>query len=158
MNIQDIRTLYAYNRWANRRLLATASRLLSEDLSRDLNASFGSVRGTLLHILWGDWGWLRFFQDGSFMAEPTIEDFPDVAALETFCTDLEQGQQVFVEGLTDERLAGPCAIRGHEYTLGDLIQHVLNHSTYHRGQVVLMLRQLGQTPPATDYNLFLREA
>ncbi len=157
MNTQQIRKLFAYNRWANRRLLAVASTLPPEDLNRDLNASFGSVRSTLLHILWGEWRWLRFFQDGSFTPEPVAEDFPDVAALEAKWTALEQAQQVFAAGLTDERLTAPCVVRGHEYMLGDLIQHVLNHSTYHRGQVVLLLRQLGKTAPATDYNLFLRE-
>ncbi len=43
------------------------------------------------------------------------------------------------------------------HTLADLIRHVVNHSTYHRGQLVTMLRQLGHTPPSTDFTRYLRE-
>lgn len=157
MNTQDIRTLFAYDHWANRRLLAAASLLAHQDFSRDLQASFGSVRGTLLHILWGEWRWLRFWQEGSFMPEFAPEDFPDVPALEASWTSLEQEHQAFAAGLTQQLLDASRTVGGKEYTLGELIQHLLNHSTYHRGQVVLLLRQLGVTPPATDYRLFLTE-
>jgi uncharacterized damage-inducible protein DinB len=56
--------------------------LLAEAFSKDLRASFGSVRGTLLHILWDEWGWLRYWQDGTFIPEFPLEDFATVAALE----------------------------------------------------------------------------
>lgn len=59
---------------------------------------------------------------------------------------------------TFEPVAAPRSVRGYEYALGELIQHLLNHSTYHRGQVALLLRQLGQSPPATDFRLFLTES
>ena len=158
MNTQVTRTIFAYNRWANRRLLAAASLLPPEEFNRDLHASFGSVRGTLLHILWGERRWLRFWQDGSFMPDAVPEDFPDPAALEAGWASLEQDQQLFEAGLTDELLAAPRRVWDNEYTLGELVQHLLNHSTYHRGQVALLLRQLGQSPPASDYRLFLTEA
>ena len=48
-------------------------------------------------------------------------------------------------------------IRGQDFTLAELIQHVTNHSTYHRGQIVLLLRLLARVPPATDYAYFLIE-
>ena len=158
MNTQNARTLFAYNRWANRRLLAVASFLPREDFGRDLHASFGSVRGTLLHILWGERRWLHFWQDGSFIPDAVPEDFPDPAALDASWVSLEQEQLLFVAGLTDELLAAPRRVRDNEYPFGELVQHLLNHSTYHRGQVALLLRQLGQSPPATDYRLFLIEA
>ena len=157
MNVQDVGTLLAYNRWANGRLLKAASRLSAEDFTRDLGASFGSVRGTLLHVLWGERRWLQFWQDGSFTPEANADTFPDTAALHAAWSVLDCDREAFAASLTDERLSTRVAVRDHTYTLADLIQHILNHSTYHRGQVVLLLRQLGQAPPATDYRLFLSE-
>ena len=55
MNIEDIRTLYHYNRWANRRVCQAARLLDVRDFARDLRASHSSVRGTLVHIMWGEW-------------------------------------------------------------------------------------------------------
>ena len=158
MNIQDVRTLFAYDRWANQRLLAAATRLTPADFTRELGASFGSVRGTLLHILWGERRWLRFWRDGSLIPDPVLNDFSDPASLDVSWSNLERDRQAFVVELTEEQLAARLTVRGQEFTLGELIQHILNHSTYHRGQVVLLLRQLGHTPPATDYRLFLSEA
>jgi uncharacterized damage-inducible protein DinB len=157
MNRQDVETHFAYNQWANHRLLEAAGRLTTASFVKDLNASFGSLRGTLSHLLWGEWWWLRFWQDGSLPPEFPPEEFPTVPALAARWATLEEEQQAFVQGLTDEQLAVTRRVRSYEYTLGELIHHLLNHSTYHRGQVVLLLRQLGETPPATDFRLFLTE-
>jgi uncharacterized damage-inducible protein DinB len=157
MNLKDARALLAYDRWANRRLLAAASVLAPEDFVRDLRASLGSVRGTLLHILWGEQRWVRFWQDGTFLPDPQPDAFGDAAALQTLWSSLEHDHETFAALLTDDGLAAPCRVRDDEYSLGELVQHMLNHSTYHRGQVALMLRQLGETPPATDYRVFLNE-
>ncbi len=157
MNVQDVGTLLSYNRWANERLLDAASRLPAADFTRDLGASFGSVRGTLLHILWGERRWLQFWQEGSFMPEPSVETFPDAAALAAAWSSLDRDRETFAASLTDERLSTFIAVRDQTYTLAELFQHILNHSTYHRGQVALLLRQLGHGPPATDYRHFLSE-
>ena len=148
MNRQELDIHLAYDRWANRRLLEAARALPAEEFSKDLRASFGSVRGTLLHILWGEWGWLRYWQEGNFIPEFSLEDFPSVAALEASWSELEQEQRAFVSALTDEDLLGQRAVDEHTYTLGELIHHTLNHSTHHRGQVVLLSDSLG-TPHRT---------
>jgi uncharacterized damage-inducible protein DinB len=158
VNRQELDTYLAYDQWANRRLLQAAGALRAEAFSRDLGASFGSVQGTLVHILWGEWGWLRYWQDGNFMPEFPLEDFPTVAALDASWSQLEQAQRAFVEGLTDEDLLGHRELDDHTYTLGELIHQTLTHSTYHRGQVAVLLRQLGQSPPATDFRLYLTES
>jgi uncharacterized damage-inducible protein DinB len=157
MNRHEVLTLVAYDRWANRRLLGAARLLTPEAFARDLRASFGSVQGTLVHILWGESGWLRFWLDGCFILDFSSEDFPSVAALEARWTTLEEEQQAFVDRLTEDQLSASRVVDDYEYTLGELIQHTLNHSSYHRGQVVLLLRQLGETPPATDFRDFLTE-
>ena len=163
MDIEDFRTLYAYNRWANRRVTTAARPLGIEDFTRDVGASHGSVRGTLVHILWGEWVWLQRWRGDSPTQVFTPEQFPDAAALEARWTIIEREQQAFVERLTEQRLNTLVAyhnLQGQrwEYLLRHMMQHVVNHSSYHRGQVVAFLRQLGHTPPATDFLVFFDEA
>lgn len=157
MNRQELDTYFAYDRWANRRLLQAAGELSADAFSQDLRASFGSVRGTLLHILWGEWRWLRYWQNGIFIPAFSLEDFATVAALEASWSELEHEQQTYVAGLTDQALMEERSVGEHVYTLGELVHHILDHSSYHRGQVVLLLRQLGHVPPATHFRLFLTE-
>ncbi len=166
MNMVEIRSLFAYNHWANRRLLSAACHS-TQDFVRDLQSSHSSVRGTLVHIIGGHWVWLR-----RWLGEPTKEivarcdelwdpqKFPDVASLETALASLEDEQNSFLGSLTDERVTKRVHFENFqgeiwELSLSEMMQHVVNHSTYHRGQVVTMLRQLGQVPPSTDLSTFL---
>jgi uncharacterized damage-inducible protein DinB len=158
MTPTEVRRLFAYNRWANRRLLVAASLLSRDDFGRDMHASYGSVRGTLIHILWGEGRWLQFWKDGSFIPDPDPDEYPTVAALEAAWEQIEEQQQTFAAALTEQTLAATLNVREQEYTLAELVQHILNHSTYHRGQVAVLLRQIGHRPPSTDFRLFLTEA
>ena len=169
MNKDDIQLLYEYDRWANNRVLEAASVLSAEQFTRDLGGSFRSVRDTLLHIISGEWGWLTFWREPSpnpaFVADLWDwhnalfhpQAFPDVAAVKTKWAETEREQIEFVRGLTDEVLRRMLPIRGTQVSLMHLMQHLANHSTYHRGQIALMLRQLGAKPLATDFHVFLVE-
>lgn len=64
MNVEDIRTLYAFNQWADRRMLTSTGQLSAADFIRDLGSSHGSVRGTLVHIFSGEWIYLQLWLDG----------------------------------------------------------------------------------------------
>lgn len=158
MTVEQLGWLATYNRWANTRLLQMAATLTAPELERDLEASFGSLRGTLIHLLWGERGWLRFWQVGEFVPEPRSEDYPDWKALEQAWREHQERYERFLHGLTQTDLDGHRTLDGTIYTLGELVQHSLNHSTYHRGQIALLIRQLGYAPPFTDYHDFLAQA
>jgi uncharacterized damage-inducible protein DinB len=158
VNSDDVRILFAFDHWANGRLLEGAARLTPEEFVRDLGASFGSVRGTLIHIIWGEKRWLHRWVHGSRLPDPAPTDFPDCATLGEALLQVSAERRAFAEQLSDQGLQSTMIIRDQEFTLADLIRHVTNHSTYHRGQVVLLLRQLGHTPPPTDYALFVLES
>jgi uncharacterized damage-inducible protein DinB len=90
------------------------------------------------------------------------DQYPDVAAIEGRWADVERDREDFISGLTEDRLGERIAyvnLQGQrwEYALVHMMQHVVNHSSYHRGQVVTLLRQMGRTPPATDFLLFFDE-
>lgn len=141
----------------NRRLLEALANLTLDEFTRELGASFGSVRGTVIHIMWGEKRWLHRWLAGSRLPDPLLSDFPDLASVAAAWSRVEAERDSFVRHLTNERLEAAMTVHGQQYTLAGLMQHILNHSTYHRGQVVLLLRQLGHQPPATDYAVFLSE-
>lgn len=157
MNVQDVRTLFAYNHWANRQMLKAVRELSSEELDRDLGGSFGSIRGTLRHLLWGERGWLQYWRESSFPPDLTPADLRDLPSIVAAWESHEEEKDAFVRQLTDSKLSEPISVDDDAYVLGELIQHVLNHSTHHRGQVVHMLRQLGRTPPQSGFRRFLSE-
>ena len=170
MNTEDIRTLYAYNQWANRQIVAAARLLGEEDFQRDLRTSHGSVRGTLAHILGSEWFWLLLLQGetpGQVIAREQEWDLervaPDAATLEARWVTVDHDQQLFIKNLTDDFLRTRRSFdfwqgQRWEFSVAHYMQHVVNHSSYHRGQVITLLRQLGQTPPPTDYLVFLHES
>jgi len=169
MTKEDIQLLFAYDRWANRRTLRAVSALSNEQFIRDLGGGFRSVRGTLVHILGGEWGWLTFWKEASpgasFLTDLWArhdalfdpKGFPDVATVERKWAEVEKEQTDFVDGLTNESLEKRLPIRETGIALAHLMQHLANHSSYHRGQLALMLRLLGAEPLATDFHLFLLE-
>lgn len=160
--IDEIRELYAYNRWANRRLLDAASRLSPEAFTRDLGSSFPSVRDTLAHIVAAEWVWLERWRGRSPTGPPEAWDLSTPDAIRGAWEEVERDRQAFLAGLDDAAPKREIAYRTtsgqpFEQPLGQMLRHVVNHSSYHRGQVVTMLRQLGAEPPPTDLILFYRE-
>jgi uncharacterized damage-inducible protein DinB len=169
MTKDDIQMLFAYDRWANGRVLLAAAALSAEQFTRELGGGFGSARNTLVHILGGEWGWLTFWKEAS--PGPTFlkdlwtrhdalfdpSGFPDVAAVERKWAEVEKEQAEFLNRLTDESLKRMLPVRDTGICLAHLMQHLANHSSYHRGQVALMMRLLDAKPLATDFHLFLLE-
>jgi len=151
-----IRALYDYNAWANHRVLDTCGGLTSEQLTRDLGASFRSVRGTLAHIREVEWLYLKRWKGTSPTALAPEEKYPDLASIRAGWAEIERDLQALVAGLTDDDVARTQHYRttgGKPYSqpLWQMLQHLVNHSTYHRGQVTMLLRQLGAQPRATDF-------
>lgn len=167
MTKDDIQLLFEYDRWANNRVLQAASNLRIEDFTRDLGGSFRSVRDTLLHIIGGEWIWLAYWKQppadpaalANLVAQRntlfTPEAFPDVASVRQKWAEVEKDQADFASRVTNELLESLLPFRTTQVRLAHLMQHLANHSTYHRGQLALMLRQLSAEPLATDFHVFL---
>ena len=151
MNLEDLRSLVDYHYWARDRALAAAEALSSEQFTRDMGSSFRSVRDTLAHIYAAEWAWHARWLGQSPTAPPAME-FPDVASIRAKWAALESDVRAFLESLGENGLD-----RVFDYKMIDgrpgssvfwhMLQHVVNHATYHRGQVTTMLRQLGAAPP-----------
>jgi uncharacterized damage-inducible protein DinB len=109
--------------------------------------------------MWAEWIWLQRWRSESPRRVFAQDDFPDVDAIALRWRDIDRDQDAFIAALTDDRLLARRSyenLQGErwEYPLAHMMQHVVNHSSYHRGQVVTLLRQLGQSPPPTDFLVF----
>lgn len=156
MDRNDVATLFAYNRWANHQLLDATAALSPDDFRKNLGASHISVHGTWVHMLHVEWIWVQRWRGESAKGLLTADDFPDLDTIIAKFREVERDQGAFIEKLTDDHLSIRIAYTNRqnerwEYTLGHMIQHTFNHATYHRGQIATFLRQLGQTPPGTDF-------
>ncbi len=163
MTSEEIRLLYDYNSWANHRILNACGALTDEQFTRDLGSSFRSVRDTLAHILGAEWLWLeRWWHGISPAALPKADQFPNLASLRHRWAEIESDLLRFVASLSSERLTAVQSYRntegkGYSQPLGEMLQHLVNHGSYHRGQITTMLRQLGAKPISTDLIVFYRE-
>src|SRR6266404_4426263 len=162
MTPQEMRVLYDYNAWANRRSLEAASALTAEKFVQPMGSSFGSVRDTLAHIWGAEWIWLERFQGRSPSSLPDATQFPDMASLRERWDELEMRLLGFVRGLAQADLDRVFEYKTLKFgvyrnPLWESMQHLANHGTYHRGQVTTLLRQLGAQPIATDLMHFYRE-
>jgi len=162
MNVEDFRLLYDYNSWANRRTLDSCAALSEEQFTRDLGSSFRSVRDTLAHICGVEWLWLERWHGRSHNALPQVAEFSNLETLRRRWDEVERNLLDFVASLTPEDIQ---RIIQHKTTQGvpqaaplwQMLQHLVNHGTYHRGQVATMLRQLSAKPISTDMIYFYRE-
>jgi uncharacterized damage-inducible protein DinB len=170
MTKDDIQLLYEYDRWANNRILQAASALATEEFTRDLGGSFHSVRDTLVHIIGGEWIWLTYWKEppetpvalADLITQRDLLFNPDalgnITAVQLKWEEIAKEQTEFVELVTHDLLEKFLPFRTTQVRLMHLMQHLANHSTYHRGQVALMMRQLNAEPLPTDFHVFLIEA
>jgi uncharacterized damage-inducible protein DinB len=155
MNLHDIENLYQYDVWATKRIIDMVTPLAQEQYDKNLNSSHGGVRGTLTHIYAADWIWFERWKGNSPTSLIQESDFPTLASLkekwEGHFTEIE----AFVKSLSDKKLREQWSykdIKGnpHAEPLVHQMQHKVNHSSYHRGQIVTMVRQLGLKAQSTD--------
>jgi uncharacterized damage-inducible protein DinB len=166
MNLSDIRHLFDYTEWANGLAMDAAGKLSDEDLRRDVQISHGAIFGTLLHMAGAEWIWLERWHGRSPTKDKawslwTTESCADLATLNERWRGVVDRRTAFVSELNESRLAADLAFTllngdGSSMPLVDQMQHVANHATLHRGQVVGMIRQLGLAPPSTDLLFYLR--
>ena len=162
MTVPEVQELFAYNAWANRRIFAAAGALTPEQYFRDLKSSHGGIHGTLCHIVWAEQLWLNRWTG---KPKPAVHQGKDLATLEAASgrwEEIERGRSAFLGPLTQRRLEDTIVVQpstggSFRHTLRETFSHAVDHSSYHRGQIVTMLRQVGTTPPNTGLIVFYRE-
>lgn len=164
MTREEAALLVDYHYWARDRMLDALEALTPEQYTRDLASSFASVRDTVVHVFAAECNWYLRWVGTSPTGFPDPSGFPDVAAVRTAWTSQEQKIRRLFDSLASadelQRVLRYRTFDGQEMesVFAHMLQHVVNHATYHRGQVTTMLRQLG-APAAKSQDLivFCRE-
>lgn len=161
MTLKEIQTLCDYDRWATNRTLESVSALSDAQFGKDLGSSHGGVQGTLVHTFSADTIWFDRWKGNAPTAAIKVEEVPTFQILKQRWETHQKEFRVYVDTLTEQKLHSPFDYRDfkgnpHAELLHQQIQHKVNHSSYHRGQVVTMLRQLGAKPLSTDLINYFR--
>lgn len=155
MNHRYLSDLLAYHYWAQERVFDACAPLSPEQFTRHLGNSFPSVRDTLAHIQWAEHIWYARWQKEP-LPLPSPEAFPDLASIRQASSAHALKMHALLQRLgqdgVNQSMDYTSRIDGKDHTslFWEMFQHVINHGTYHRGQVTMMLRLLGAQPAGTD--------
>lgn len=159
--MKDLLVKYAaYNLWANDRIANVLKVLDNSVLDKDIPSSFNSIRKTVFHIWDAEFIWLQRLNGLSLTDWPS-KQYGAATPIDKFL-ETSQSFKQFVEQLPEADFTGNCTyknLKGDEYhnPRNEVFQHIFNHSTFHRGQIVTMLRNFGVTElPATDFIYYTR--
>jgi len=167
MDLNDIKHLFTYTEWANDIAMKAAVELSDESLRRDFGISHKSFFGTLLHMAGAEWIWLERWHGISPAKEEawtrwSEESCADLNELRERWNRVVDQRRKFVSEIDNSTLTEELHFKllngdASSMRLSHQMQHVVNHATMHRGQVVGMIRQLGVQPPATDLLFYVRQ-
>lgn len=162
MNLEEAKFLFAYDSWANELTFEAVSALSEEDYRRDLKSSHGGVQGTLTHLVAADKIWLSRWVGNAETQVLQMSEVPKLADLKKAWEDVARRTAKFLATMNDKKIMETfswVSAKGDKYTIvyARAFEHIVNHSTYHRGQITTFLRQLGAKPQATDLTKFYRQ-
>jgi len=151
-----------YNQWAVHHYIKAAEQLDLAQLKRNLHSSFWSIHDTLGHMLWVEELWFERWQGHLFTQTFNPANYPTLEFVNQHLKEIHAKQIHLLESFepgTENRRISYVNFQGEtwEYSLAQMVQHLMFHSAYHRGQLATMLRQLGKVPPKTDYLVFIDE-
>ena len=161
MKVDDLKLYYAYNDWANNRILDAAEALAPAQLTTPNDIGWGDLRGALVHILDAEYGWFCFLfgREDEGLLDPA--QFATIAALRTRWRRQSQTTRQCLDSLKDDDLYRiHRSERGgntQRWVLWQALVHVVNHGTQHRAECAAILTGFGQSPGDMDFTLFLRQ-
>lgn len=156
---KQIGAILDYHDWANNRIRKETRLLSPEEMEQELGGSFSTYKKTLQHIIVVE---MLFFDRWQGAAAGVPVHIETVAQIEAAWTNLEKERRIFLSKLGTDQLDRELRYvdtRGRDVcvSLWQAIFQCVNHSTFHRGQLIEKLRKLSRTPPATDYILYCRD-
>jgi uncharacterized damage-inducible protein DinB len=159
--VQEAKTLHAYNAWANSRIFDAVEKLPNELYFKDMKSSHKGIHDTLVHIVGAEKVWVERFQGN---AQPFLSQNPPatLAELKTIWEQVGFATAKWLGAMSDKKLSESFemkTLKGEtfKHIYWQAFQHMVNHSSYHRGQIVTMLRQLDAQPVSSDLIVFYRE-
>ena len=162
MNKADLRLLYEYNYWANKKIIAASVNITHEQFTSPAAFPYGGLHGTLLHILDAEWGWRALFQELKDTSDLLPADYPDLSAIETRWLEEEIAMRAYLAHLGDKdmeshlRYTTDTGVK-RDRILWHCLLHVVNHGTQHRSEAAALLTGYNASPGDLDFTVFLNE-
>jgi uncharacterized damage-inducible protein DinB len=163
MKASEILTFFQYNYWANGQILKVADAAGDEFFRAPAQVSFGSLQGTLTHILSTEWLWRQRYQLGQSPSfHLSADDFSTLARLSERWREEKQTMLAYLGGLRDPDLDRPVRYtntRGVSYSnpLWQILLHMVNHGTQFRSEAAVILSQANHSPGDLDFIFYLRQ-
>jgi uncharacterized damage-inducible protein DinB len=162
MTVQEFKLLFAFNAWASNRIFEALEAMPETDVFKDMKTSHGSIHNTMVHLVGAERIWLSRWMGDPSAAALRAGDVPTLRAVRDTWNTVGMDTAKFVAGLSDRKLSERFEMNTMK---GEVLSqvywhamlHVIDHSTYHRAQVIAMMRQLGVVPPSTGMIGFFRE-
>lgn len=160
MDLSHVKKLIDYHHWAADKLFEALGDVSAADLDKPWGGSFKTARALLRHVVGAEQLWLERFGGNSPKAMP---EFPPTHAGADYLAEwsrVKGREKEFMAGLTPQKLAGGLSYtnmkgENHTFAWSDILTHLVNHGTYHRGQLSHLLRDLGRPGISTDYVAWL---
>ncbi len=153
----------AYTTWANQQLFDCIGTLSEEQIGQEVSSSFPSIKKTALHMLDADSIWWQRLKLAEQIERPSETFSGNFAELSKKLMGQSKLWEEWVHNATETQLSHVFAYQNNKkeqfkQPVYEMLLHIFNHATYHRGQLVTMLRQLGvEKIPGTDFVLFCRK-
>ncbi|MBW7888544.1 MAG: DinB family protein [Bacteroidetes bacterium] len=162
MTLDEAQLLFEFESWANARIFSALDSFPAEKLYEDMKSSFGSIHGTLVHICAAKSVWIQRLNNEAAIKPLTTKDLPKYDDVKGKIKKIEADYSKYISSLNYEKLNADISLgnsRGEVSTqkIWMILQHIVNHSTYHRGQIITMIRQAGGTTTNTDLINFYRQ-
>jgi uncharacterized damage-inducible protein DinB len=163
MNITDIKFIYEYNYWANKKILEAAANVPEAQFLAPAEFPFGGLHSTMLHVVDAEYGWRGFFEFKKFGEDLNADDFPTLEALGGKFQEEEKSMRAWLNRVTDDDVNSKVTYTNDEgtlrtRTLWHCLLHVVNHGTQHRSEAAALLTRYDASPGDLDFTFYLIES
>lgn len=164
MEINEIVTLFNYNRWADEQIMKSVGNLSKDRFTAKIPCSHGSIRGILVHILSADFIWRKRCREGISPDQFFDEDlFPTPESVSERLISEQAEMKSYLNTLKSSDLQNTIEYRttkgvSHKNILWHILLHLFNHGTHHRSELSELLTRCGNSPGDIDFIIYLRNS
>jgi uncharacterized damage-inducible protein DinB len=159
----DVKDLFGYNWFSRREFLKSMAEIPWETIIENRSVSFDCIRNIFVHSLQAEYSWISFLRGKSTeeVSEIPFTNFADVNAIRDYAYEVEAETNEYLKTLQEELLEvlAPPFDPGSivQYTVEDVLMHVVEEEIHHRGELLCIYWQLGIRPPYTSYFAYKRQ-